>query len=97
MLRVNFLIISKMHMKQQLKLVIKYKFHEYVARKQKEPTLKHQIPRSGLESQLLFNLLIILIELKTRVNDRFKKIIPLEGLILNNKDAYNIEKCRNHY
>lgn len=31
-------------------------------------------------------------ELKTRFNDRFKEIIPLEGLILANKDAYNIDE-----
>lgn len=32
-----------------------------------------------------------IIELKTRFNDRFKKIIPLEGLIPSNKDVYNID------
>ena len=29
--------------------------------------------------------------LKTRFNDRFKEIIPLEGLIPANKDVYNID------
>jgi hypothetical protein len=32
-----------------------------------------------------------IIELKTRFNDRFKEIIPFEGLIPANKDVYNID------